>query len=340
MNINQRGYILVFTLLMISMSVFLVTYIARRGGVFMPSTRADINRQKAQLLALSGVQLALSQLAKPHEPEENKDNALVLLNTLLPIKNRWQKLQVSHKHEGIKGALKFCIVSEQGKIPLNAIYDFKEHAFIGEGKPSGDWKKIVEQFFSDIEKKVGTSNLMSGFEKFLKERQYKVDDVTELLTAEGFDIFKDRVWYQPPASSEDDERALYLTDIFTTWSERKSIEPWLLSDSLRRMLDLEQRSYTSDDQKAVQETFKVQAQWPQDWQQSHLASLYGKDASQITTDVMAAFSTTFDPTAFSVLSYGTVGSVEQRVVAFVEREESDDENGPPFTVTIKRLYWL
>ena len=82
-------------------------------------------------------------------------------------------------------------------------------------------------------------DLFEVFEKFLKQRQYKLNDVTELLFIKEFQqSFKTTVFYEAPPLEETkkEQRPVYLTDIFTIWSAQQKINPWLLSDSIAALL--------------------------------------------------------------------------------------------------------
>ena len=72
------------------------------------------------------------------------------------------------------------IGSEEGKININRAYDFEKHAFIGEGQPNGDMKQVFQDLFELI-KDTLNADLFADFERFLKERKYPLNDVTELL---------------------------------------------------------------------------------------------------------------------------------------------------------------
>ncbi len=78
---KKNGYILVFTLLIIALSVFVGSYIASRASIFFPLSNALVEREKAYQLALSGVSFAMSQLSvapKPKNEEEKKDQAALV----------------------------------------------------------------------------------------------------------------------------------------------------------------------------------------------------------------------------------------------------------------------
>ena len=71
---NQSGYILLLTLLMLSASVAIVTYIFVRGSTYTRFAQTMIDREKAKLMAFGGIQVAVAQLSHQKEiaPKEQK----------------------------------------------------------------------------------------------------------------------------------------------------------------------------------------------------------------------------------------------------------------------------
>ncbi len=353
----KQGYILVLTLLLISISVILVTYMFNRGTVFVPFMRTMVEREKANVLALGGLQLAMSQLATQVKLQETKDGKLQkisdeqiakeLLQTILPSLNQWQSFDLKEEIDGIDATLKMCIMSEDGKLDINQLYDFQKKKFIGEGQPKGDMKKIAKQLFITIEKSTGGKSLFQGFEKFLKERQYNIQDATELLTIKEFDVFKNKVFYEPPSKGEakkdsSKKRSLYLTDVFTVWSGKKTIQPWLFSDSMRGVLGIKKvESGDMKDRKNIikkwLKEFKLSWQWPDGWKKI-FSPIYSKDFKSFAQGIDSVLSTKFEPQIFSVLSYATVGKVTQRLFAVIERKKVSNDKTVTFDITLKKLY--
>ena len=72
----SHGFVLVTTLLILSLAVVLISFLINRSTVFFPLARITIDREKAKELALGGLQLALSQIAYADVVEtENKQGA-------------------------------------------------------------------------------------------------------------------------------------------------------------------------------------------------------------------------------------------------------------------------
>lgn len=343
----DSGYILVLTLLLISLSVALVTYIFNKGTVYIHYTRTVIEREKAKMLALSGVQLAMSQLAYAGVPEEaytkeqvdqkvSVDEKLRLfLAAVLPYINQWQTIKLEKQKEGLDGTIKMFVACEDGKIDLNLIYDFNKHVF------RGNWQKVIQNICATLEKGGRGKDLFVAFEKFLKNRQYKLNDVTELLTIEPFELFKDLVFVRPSDDEKEKNKILYLTDIFTLWSKGTMIEPWLLSNSLGILWGLDARVELKDKEalRTVLKDFKQKMNWATDWDKT-LKLLYGRNFATLSPSIAALFKTEFEPSVFSVISYGTIGTVTQKVFAILERKKQGNAGNGGATMTIKKLYWL
>ena len=194
-------------------------------------------------------------------------------------------------------------------------FDFDKQKFVGEGAPEGDAKKFLQEVFARIAKKTGGTNLFEPLEKFLKQRQYKLNEITELLTVPGFEIFKDSIWFAPNQKKSDksEKQPLALTDIFTVYSQEPGIEPWLLSNGARYALGIERNEKESKEKPLTEilKQFKVNAQWAKDWDAT-LGALYGVNFSAVGK-TGAPLSTKFEPKIFSVVSYGTIGKTTYKL---------------------------
>lgn len=345
---SSSGFILIITLSIITLSIILITYISNKSSSYIPFTRLSVDRPKAYELALGGLQLALSQLATAAQGTSKAkptelDHAKELLITLLPTYNQWQTFKLNSKTDGFDGELKICITSESGKININQIYDFKNKKFVGEGDKIGDYKKIMQAIFERIPTFIPLAqglDLFKGFEKFLKERQYEVQDVTELLSIKEFDVFKRLIFYEPSTI-----KTIYLTDIFTVWTDKKTIEPWLLSDSLVKLFNfqstpLEMVKEKEDMRQTLLKGFALKTEWtPISWN-SMMKPLYGVQFQALPEFIMPLLGDSFEATTFSVLSYAKVGTMTQRLLAIVQRDVSLEKDATSFGVKIKKLYWL
>jgi len=378
---EQPGYVLVLSLMIIALVVAIVTSLADRGGVHARYLQLVINREKAKILAWSGVQIAMSQLAHAGDLPEPKEGATPekkdkegakqdsngqakqTVVTLLPILNNWQTFRLKKKNDGVKGQIKVCISSEEGKINLNHVFDFKKKKFLNEGaktlrqaqgRRQIDYKKYFQELFKTIGNIAGMGNLFGPFEKFLKARQTKLQDVTELLTIKEFESFRDNIFYQPDDAQVTDEtgklkQTIYLQDIFTLWSFQKELDPWFLSHSHKVLFGLKEKKQEGKfpDEKKLQEklkNFSTNMEFPKGWDQL-LAPIYGKKFDVLPKEMRAALGGKFEPRLFSVLSYGTVGGVTQKMLVILKRVQttSKDSTGKSvtsFEFSAKKFYWL
>lgn len=384
---TQPGFIMILVLMVTALTVVLASYLMNKTMVFVPIAKTTIETEKAEQLALGGLQLAMSQLAYAGISDKGKDEAAPeektdkqptqqqqpptqpgpaggdaegkkLLEVLLPVLNRWQQFTFDKAHDGFEGTISVCVMSEDGKININEIYDFNKHAFIGK---QDEIKTVLKTIFDAIKKQNGGDITVEAFEKFLKERQSKLFDVTELITIKGFESFKDFLFYVPSDTSKSDtqkNQPIYLTDLFTIWSQSQTIDPWLLSTSVIRTLGLKQPEIGNKEQKekigGIVKTFRSTNTWPADWNKN-FAKLYEKEFNGLPKGVQSLLGTTFAPRVFSVLSQATVGKFSKRCFAIIEREKAESpkpvlpqsqaqqqkkEKPSPAIVTLKKLYWI
>lgn len=352
-KINQSGYILPLTLALISLFMFLATYVSNKGLIFGSFSKTMVEREKARQLAFGGIQLAMSQVGilekkesmeKPaaavpgaqagKQPEQSSEGKQ-LLKAILPVINRPQSFALKQAVDGINGTITIVLGSEEGKININKLYDFDKHKFLNEGKPEGDMKKMLQELFVLIKDQTG-ADLFPEFEKFLKERKYPLNDVTELLTIKGFDVFKDQIFADPTFASDKKNPKIYLTDIFTVSSSKPGIEPWLFSNAIAQLFKLKRDPEKSPDD--ALKNFKDKNDWKNDWAKS-LKLLWSADYGALPKTIAPLLNPSFDPKIFNVLSVGTVGKVSVRVLAFFEREKSSGKDGA-VNVKIRNVYTL
>jgi hypothetical protein len=358
---NKSGFIMMLSLMLIFLCMFLVLYIANKESIFVPYARIAVERKRAYILAQNGIQLALSQLVSPKAPTKDKgssskgsteptesgmgrgksaeDNMKDMLTVVLPTLNRWQEVTLTPNADGDEGVIKFCIMCEQGKFNLNALYDFKNKKFV---QPSRDvdMKKACKDIFAPIKSK-GSKELSDAFEAELKKRDIRFNDATELLTR-SFDVFKDAVFYEPPSEQGPKERPIYVMDLFTVWTKGTLINPWLMSDSVAGVFGFKRADAAdiAERKKGVAQwlkQFKLKTQWQSDWDKL-MKPMYGKEYNTIPKSLQPFLNSTFEATVFSVLSYATVGRVTQRLFAVVEIKPSVGDK--PAEITIKKVYTL
>jgi hypothetical protein len=341
MKQQKNGYILIVTLLMIAGMTAIGTYIYLRSTVFVPFMRTMYNREKAKEIAFGGLQLAIQQLSQFDESgsdqktKQETGGAQQLFARIAPIINRWQTFALKKNSDGIDGNIQICLVCEEGKININRIYNFEKSEFFRQGQLKGDWQKIMSLICKRIEDILGGKELFSSLESFLKNRKYPLYDVTELLTIKEFSVFRDHIFYQP---TDTNKPAIYLTDLFTIFSDKNIVEPRLFSHSMLSILKLAQNG-SAEQIATLQNNFKQSVQWPLDWE-TQLKPLYQKEFPTIINELETILSPYFNPQQFSILSYGTVGNVTERLLGIVKRNKRARNGKTGYDITIRKLYWL
>lgn len=370
---HPSGSIIVIALLMLSIILFLTQQLIKNvyvGSIFM-QTMAD--RQQATLLAIGGINLAIAQLdykekdpegaqqgTTPQETNESKDKQRkAFLLRVLPHINRWQTYPLSQQIDGIDGQIKICISCEDGKININEIYDFKKQEF------KGVFDERLKHL--EIHGKLKAGEVHGKLIEFFKQRQRKLDDVTELGTIE--ELKQLDIFYHPPTPPVGKEKSrpntkFALQDMFTTWTDNDKVNLLWLSDALCALSGLEQPK--ADDAQHKQEAYKqlieqIKPEMAQDWDNNFkiIEPIYGsKPKPELMAVLKNIFSKEFEPKVYSVLSYGKVGQVEQTLLAVIKRvagnneTEQDDATGvaqkndtktsskPKERFRILRLYWI
>jgi hypothetical protein len=357
---HNPGFILPLTLSIIGLAIALVTYMVNNGRAFTPSVRTTIEREKARMLARSGIEIAMSQLSLPDKkadekkPDDKKETKSsddkqeeTLFSFIVPRVNVWQTFKLTPKMEGIQGEIGVCLMSEEGKLNLNEFFDPANGELLEQLKKNEKIAKCIQDLFERIEKATGGKDMRKGLETFFKARKTKLDDVTELLKIPEFKVFKDAIFYEPSEKTRDskNKEPLYLTDIFTIWSTKSTIQPWLLSDSLRGILDISRAKDTTPEEKKkivaeILKTMPPTLAWTEGWNKN-LKLLYGKDFVSLPKGVELLLDTKFEPVIFSVLCYGKVGKTTQKVFAILERvKTSTEKDKQQLNVKLKKLYWI
>lgn len=382
---KPSGTVLIFSLMILSIIIILTEQLIRSVMVGSNFTKTMIDREHSKMLALGGINLAIAQLTfdkdtENKKSEENLDSkanpdkdktppikkfVLQLISNL----NRLQTFNLESKLDGISGELKICISSENGKVNINEAFDFEKQEF----------KKEYQSLLSGLEipGKIPAGEFMKRITEFLKKRNKKLYDVTELIEVNGFEQLD--AFYSPPklnakgnGQPNDD---LALQDIFTTWTDDGKIDPVLFSDSVCAILGL--RRPRADDIKKQKERFiklseDFEEGWGKDWDANwkHLQGIYDSKP-KILNNIKDILVEKFEPKVYSVLSYARVENVEQRLLAIIKEieekqpeetqkkpeavqdsekvtadnsqnqqsKEKTDKNGKKF-FKIVRLYWL
>lgn len=355
---HKSGFILPLTLSIIGLAIALVTYIVNNGRAFTPVAKMMVEREQARMLARSGIEIAMSQLSTPDKKEEakkapSKDGEQAapeqkgkeeetLFSYIMPRMNVWQTFPLKRAVEGIQGEIGVCLMSEEGKLDLNELYDMSKGELV-DPSLSG----AIDLVFKGLEKSIGRTELRKAFEEKIKERKRKWDDVSELLTIKGFDAFQDKLFYEPLAkdASKETKQPLYLTDVITIFSGNKTVQPWLFSEGLRSIFDLPSAQNMAMEEKKkiigeIVKTVPATLAWPDGWNK-YLKLWYRKEFAALPKGVDKLLDTAFEPAIFSVICYGKVGKTIQKAFAILERVKvSDEKDKPQINVRLKKLYWI
>lgn len=351
---KSKSFVLMFALAMLSLVVILTHQLIRTVYIGYHFDQSMVEREHAEMLALGGLNLAIAQLTieKPQlekdkkkklSPEEEKKKKKKefadFLKRTLPNMNRWQVFPLTELLDGIDGEVKICITCEQGKLNINNIYDFKKSVI---KKP---YKKLLERIKVAGKKRGG--QFVKKLEAFLKKRNRKIDDISELHD-ESLEQLK-TLFYQPPERTEKIKQAkpnkeVALQDLFTIWSPNEKLEALYLSDALCALLDFRRpRAYDAELRK---EKYKgiikgfdpsMDQNTKQYW--NKFGSIYDMKRT-FKIDDLKIFSPKFEPKVYSVLSSGKVGSVEQRLLAVIREVGQKKETNKKTQFEIIRVYWI
>jgi hypothetical protein len=351
-NTTRPGFMMIMTFMMLTIGVVVATQLFFKGSVYTVYMSSVKKREQAKRLARSGIQIALNQLAlqdtkiiEEEEDEKKSKDPIVrqkkLLKTLLTVQNKWQTFSLQEPQDGIEGIIKICITCEDGKIPLNALIDYKKQEFIKTTKePVLDGKEVMQKICEKIKEIMVDTDLFEGFLEFIKESKTTPADITSLFTQKQFDEFREVIFFEPSEQEKlegvEQKKKLYLADIFSLWSEKPEINPWLLSPSVQQLAQITDQELKSEDIKDLLEKLDLKAfSLKKDWD-TYLKPLYGREYKTIAKELTSLLSSKFEPRVFSVLCYGKVGRVTQKLVAIIARKfEPAGE-----VLEVKKIYWL
>ena len=335
-------------------------------GVHFYFVKTAVDREKAEMLALGGINLARAALTshlyedekerKPAgETEKKEQQQTKFLERILPHLNRWQVFDLEEKIDGLEGEVKICISCEDGKININKAFDFRA-------------KKIKPEFLPLFEKLEIKRVAPTFKEKFVRQltdylvkRGRELDDISELLEIEGFenlDLFYNPPRFSPPKYSQEEIRHIALQDLFTVWSEKDKIELLFSSDSFHALLDLRRPKW--NDAQAMKDQFKkviskfksdLGKNWKDNWET--VQPILGRRPDKLEL-FQKILSQQFDPSVYTVISCGKVNNVEQKLLAvLVKQKETESKTGqegkkeatgttqsPKEYFNILKVYWL
>ena len=273
------------------------------------------------------------------------------MRTVLSVQGRWQTFVLKPDVDGIDAQLNICITCEDGKLNVNSLYDFEKHEFkkIALASPEELFKKLGE-----VSKPLaGNKNMFEPVQDFLKKQHVPLVEVTQLLQGKALEDFKEHLFYVPSKGpvrvevdltvekEEEKKPKIFLADLFTISSDSYRINPWVLSSSLQLLFKIKPRDVVNekDFEKEIDELVdKVPIDtisWQKDWD-TYLKPLYKVDFESLPAELIPFLSTKFEPRQFSVLCYGKVGRITQKLLVILERKATGE--GESFSM--KKLYWL
>ena len=379
MNFHKKkpGFVLIMSFVILALIVLLTEQLLRSVYVGSSFIKAMNEREYAEIAALSGINIAIAQLsehdyaAKSDPAEQAKGSsekketaAQLFIKNILPKLNRWQFFKLDQKNDGVDLEVQICLSCEDGKININDVFDFETQAM------REDISTLLKGL--QIKDKVPAGAFYEKIKDFFTQRKKKIHDISELCTIPEFETLD--LSYKPPQAPEkktakhEANADIALRDFFTVWSSG-SLDAMMLSDSVSAVFEL--RRPLANDAETMKDKFKqiaagfdpkMYADVDELWQL--LEPLY-QHKPRLSAELKGLFSKQFGPAVYSVLSYGRVGNVEQRLLAIVKKvpgsgsssndqgkpdpnvdtgvqknktDKNDEQKRPVFRVV--RLYWL
>ena len=362
-NNKKSGYILLLTMIITSMLVALVTRMFYSSSVFSTFAIVATQREQAKALAQSGMYIACAQLYVPaqtqkketpatqptnpispakgteQKQEQQQDDPIkLLLEQVIPVLNSLQTIKFNTETSGVDGAINFYITCEEGKLHLNDLL-----TLITDPQLPQEKQKFFQSIFARIAS-VNTisENLYQSAARFFEKRKHVwLNDTTEILSARGFESFTDTMFVKLPIDKKNEHSTVYFVDLFTPQSRYGKLDPWVLSRSTCLALGMAYPNdkTVNDGLKAALKNFKKSYSWNTDWN-AIFKPIYGIEFSALDKTIASLLPTNgepFNPVAFSVTVYATVGRVTQGVHALLLRKKQQDHS---IAFVPIKYYWI
>lgn len=357
MHVKKPGFVIVLVLLMISVGMVLIVPLVNRVAGYNRLSTLVAEREQAKALALSGIEIAIAQLSMPGAEKDAQSNGAqasplatpgtagesdkALRDNCLKVCNHWQKFDLTHKEDGVDATCEIYIACEQGKINLNALYNFEKKEYVV--RDGIDGKKIIEWIGPRIDELVGTQHFAENVTNFFKQRKKPLEDITELLSDPAFKNFIPCQWplcNSAPEAASSKEQQIFLTDLLYVCGQDSTLEPLVLSRSFLRLLGNKQDDavYTQKQKSVAVELKKMPLEmaWESQWD-VQLAKFYDIEYTKVPESLRKLFAKKFELVLFSVISCVKIGNAHQKVCALLEKNVSADNQT---RYIIKKLYWL
>jgi len=343
---NSQGFILPLAMIIIFSITAVLIKLMTRISVSLPLKTMVLEREQAKQVALMGVKIIQAQLSGCVKEEKEKQ---AWTKEFLTTLNTWQTFTLQEKTDGIEGSVKIYVSSEEGKIPINALWDFKNKKFID--KNIVDVKELLGSVMltqqggnKKDEENSGnsSSSILEALEKILKTVNDPLEDITQLLSEASFRRLSptspDDTLFAPMQPS-----SIILGDLFTVARTEPTIQPLLFSSSVKAIFGLQQtntdKEKRAEELKNLVDKLKDSVDWSNQWNDL-VAKSYGKTYDKLST----VLTKTFNPAVgaslkslISVVSYGKVGNVTQKVLAVLSQELDSNKC---VMYNIRKLYWL
>ncbi len=377
-KVARKGYIILLTLLVISAITVLLTSVVHQSISYQRSVRLAADKARARMLALSSLELAMSQLStvvpkeektegkKNDKEKDEKDQTKDILEPVqkwllkvLPSINHWQTIEITEP--GLEGTIKMYLACEEGKFNLAAFEEEgkkKDEPEEKEGEAQKDTGKDAKEPPKNNKKKKQQKKngepeqgpLAALDDLFKKLHDVSMKEAFKRFLAEHKRLPEDatellRIPYFAKLKDrlftplKKEHRGLYIMDLFTVRPKgSETVNPWLLTASAKTLLGI--RESKGELNEEFVKKIKPNMNWEQDWDEV-LAPRYGKNFAAFDPAIQKVFASAFEAKAFSVVSYCTVGSVTQKIFAVLEVAEPDEELSPKSVIfKVTKLYWL
>lgn len=349
--IKKSGYIMPMSLAFIAVLMMMATYIASRSQLFYPQAVAEYGSKQAYLIALSGVEITRAQLyeifnpkkeeagQQSNAPQEKKDNAnegKKALKKIVARINRWVTQTLSSKIDGVDGSISSYLSCEEGKLPINSFWQIKdEQLTLVQETSTGP---LLNDLFGLIQKKKRGAVSFDALFAMMQQRNYILNDVSELLLTEEFALFKNYMIPSPNDALQDEQ--LYLYDLFTIVPIGPTMNAWLLSKSWQHALQLTVTDKANAAQEAI-DTFKGGDTINQQVWDTTFVPVYEKNFNSLPKGIDSLLRASSGLTWFSVISHGKTGRQQQSVMALLEVVSTDPkQKDAQKEIIVRKLYWL
>lgn len=339
---KQPGFILLLTFLVLSMTMAMATYLMMSAQSSKAIGSTVIAVERAQDIALSGVELVRRVLSNPGDPDGTKHE----IESILRFINRWRNFDLHTETDGVEGTIAVYVACEEGKININSMFDLEKKQFVFDEKDDFTkdlWTRVGTVFRSKTAG-VGVTDFKDFLVRHLKDRKEPLDDVSELFNEEP--LVHTPPIFTPQAGAFDKSGVaapLGVIDLLTISEFMEKLQPVFLSRGMCDLLGF--KNLPSDDdgrEKVIRDLVgkvKLDAKisWAREWDKI-LAPIYGKTFNQIEGRFRW---TTFDQhigaLTISVLCYGKMSNKTVGVFALLRRQVEQDKR---VVYHVKKLYWI